>query len=169
VARDVAIRRIASGDAEAFRACLDEIARERRFLALVKAPPLEGVRRFVEANAAADAAQFVAVTEGAIVGWCDVLGRAHEGTRHTGVLGMGVRAAYRRRGLGRRLVEACIAHARAAGISRIELEAWSSNAPAIALYASLGFVREGLKRGARRLDGQIEDAVCMAWLAPEER
>jgi ribosomal protein S18 acetylase RimI-like enzyme len=163
-ASGVAIRRIASGDAEAFRACLDEVARERRFLAHVEAPPLERVRPFIEGNAAEDAAQFVALADGSIVGWCDILAHAPEGTRHCGVLGMGVRAAYRGRGLGRRLIEACMAHARERGMRRIELEVWASNLPAIGLYVSLGFEREGFKRRARELDGAIEDCVCMAWL-----
>ena len=163
---DAAIRRIASGDAAAFRACLDEVARERRFLALVEAPPLERVQSFIEQNAAGNASQFVALADGAIVGWCDIFAHPNEGTRHCGVLGMGVRAAYRGRGLGRRLAEACMAHACNLGIQRIELEAWASNLPAIALYASLGFEREGVKRRARHLDGRFEDSVCMAWLEP---
>ena len=41
---------------------------------------------------------------------------------------------------------------------------FASNERAIALYRALGFVIEGIKRRARKLDGQYEDNVFMALL-----
>src|SRR5438045_3121767 len=91
------VRPIRVEDADGFHACLDAVARERRFLAFVQAPPLEAVRRFVERNVAQGVAQFVAAesASGAVVGWCDVLPRDLEGFRHCGMLGMGLLPAWR--------------------------------------------------------------------------
>lgn len=53
---------------------------------------------------------------------------------------MTVSEAARGTGLGRALMEACIAHARAAGAPRLYLETNAVLAPARALYAACGFV-----------------------------
>jgi GNAT superfamily N-acetyltransferase len=45
----------------------------------------------------------------------------------------------RGRGIGRALAEACIERARIRGCKRIQLDANERNAPALALYGSLGF------------------------------
>ena len=99
--------------------------------------------------------QFVALDEGGeVVGWCDVVRDDREGFRHAWRLGMGLLPAVRGRGVGRRLAEAAMAAARAKGAERIELEVFASNTHAIALYERLGFAREGVKRRARKLDGE---------------
>jgi len=53
---------------------------------------------------------------------------------------MTVSEAARGSGLGRALMDACIAHARALGAPRLYLETNSALAPARALYAACGFV-----------------------------
>jgi ribosomal protein S18 acetylase RimI-like enzyme len=68
-------------------------------------------------------------------------------------------------GLGRQLAVHAIRAARQKGIERIELEVFASNTAAIALYRALGFVTEGTKRRARKLDGEYDDNVVMALLA----
>jgi RimJ/RimL family protein N-acetyltransferase len=47
-------------------------------------------------------------------------------------------------------------------MERIELDVFASNKAAIALYLKLGFVTEGVKRRARKLDGEYDDNVFMA-------
>jgi GNAT superfamily N-acetyltransferase len=150
--------------ADSFHACLDEVARERRWLAIVEAFPVASVRDFVAKNAAGAAVQFFAVTvaEDRVAGWCDVIPKRHDGFRHSGVLGMGVLAPWRGRGLGGALLETTLAECRSRGITRIELEVYASNAAARELYAKRGFVVEGVKRGARILDGVEDDNVVMA-------
>ena len=68
------IRRIQPHDSESFRACLDSVARERKYLAQVEAPPLEKVREFVAQSVEQDAAQYVALVDEQVIGWCDVRG-----------------------------------------------------------------------------------------------
>jgi RimJ/RimL family protein N-acetyltransferase len=79
---------------------------------------------------------------------------------------MGLLPPYRGRGLGGALLRAVLDEARSQGLSRVELEVYISNRPAIRLYERFGFTREGDKRSARILDGQTEDVLCMALLGP---
>jgi ribosomal protein S18 acetylase RimI-like enzyme len=79
---------------------------------------------------------------------------------------MGLLQPYRGRGLGSALLRAVLDEAESQGLSRIELEVYTSNQPAIALYERFGFTREGIKRSARILDGRSEDILCMALLLP---
>ena len=155
---------VAEHHAEGFRACLDAVARERRYLAQVEAPPLERIEAFVRESVANDAAQFMAVDGDRVVGWADVLPRWAHAVAHVGSVGMGVLPAYRGRGIGRRLLEACIAKAWDQGITRIELEVRADNEPAIALYRALGFEQEAVKRRAMRVDGVYHDALLMSLL-----
>jgi len=82
------------------------------------------------------------------------------------VLGIGVRAPYRGAGLGRRLIDAALADARQRGFERIELWVRSPNGTALRLYRAVGFVEEGRRRDAVRLDQGSEDEVLMALLWP---
>ena len=149
---------------EGFREVLDGIARERRWLAFLEAPPLARVRSFVRKGRLQGMTQFVAVDDGRVVGWCDVNPKTHETLRHCGVLGMGVAATHRGRGLGRRLLVATVDAALARGLTRIELTVRADNAPAIALYRWSGFETEGLMRRYLRVDGAYYDAFQMARL-----
>ena len=147
---------------EGFYRCLDAVARERRYLALVEAPPLDSAREFVCANIAADVPQYVAVVDGEVVGWCDIIPLPREGFRHCGTLGMGVQKDYRGKGIGRRLIVATLEKARAKGLERVEFEVYPSNVAAFKLYEQLGFAVEGVKQRARKIDGAYEDMIEMA-------
>jgi ribosomal protein S18 acetylase RimI-like enzyme len=158
----VAILPIAEAHAEGFHACLDAVAREKKYLAQVEAPPLERAQGFVRESVATDAAQFVAVDGPLVVGWCDIIpGWAHA-IQHCGTVGMGLLPAYRGRGIGRQLLSACLAKARSKGITRVELEVRADNERAIKLYERMGFKREALKRHGMRFDGVYYDSVQMS-------
>ena len=75
---------------------------------------------------------------------------------------MGVHKDYRRQGLGTLLLESTIDAAKEYGIERVELEVYTSNTPAIRLYEKLGFIHEGVKKKARKLDGIYYDLKVMA-------
>ena len=148
-----------------FREVLDSVARERRFLAYTEAPPMTEVRRFVLNNLKRCSPQFVAIDDGRVIGWCDVVPKPRESLRHSGVLGMGVASTHRGRGVGRRLLAATLELATAGGISRVELIVRADNAPAIGLYRAFGFETEGVLRDYIHIDGSAYDAVMMAKLA----
>lgn len=158
----ISIVPIAQLHAPGFRACLDAVAREKKYLAQVEALPLERMQEFVRDSVAADAAQFVALDGDVVVGWCDIFPDWACAVQHCGTLGMGVLAAYRGQGIGERLLAACIAKARANGITRIELAARADNGRAIALYERMGFVHEARKRNAMKFDGVYHDAAQMS-------
>ena len=148
---------------EGLQRCVDVVARERRWIGFLEGPPLAQTRAFVEMILRGAGVQFVALNAAdEVVGWCDALRLDQETFRHGWRLGMGLLPAVRGRGVGRRLAEAAIAAAKAQGAERIELEVFASNTRAITLYEKLGFVQEGVKRRARKLDGEYDDIVQMA-------
>jgi ribosomal protein S18 acetylase RimI-like enzyme len=157
----VSIVPIALSHAESFHACLDAVAREKRFLAQTKAAPLERVTEFVQSSVSSNAAQLVALEANRVVGWADVFPSWADAISHCGQLGMGVVAEYRGQGIGRRLIDQCIAKAWQRGITRIELEVRTDNERAIHLYERVGFSRESTKRRAMRFDGIYYDAFQM--------
>ena len=158
---------ITEANAASFRESLDAVARERRYLAMVKAPPLEQVESFVRDNIAWDVAQFVALDDQHVVGWADIVPAQAYAIAHCGSLGMGVLPGYRGRGIGRQLLEAFIAKAWSKGITRIELEARADNSHAIRLYEHLGFTHEAVKQRGMRMDGAYFDTVQMSLLRHE--
>ncbi len=154
---------------EGFRAAVDAVARERRYLALLEAPPLEQTRQFVRRNIANGYPHVVALDEGRVVGWCDVPPPERATMQHAGVLGVGLLPAWRGRGLGERLMRRTPEAARAFGFARVELTVREDNGRAIALYERLGFAVEGCKRRALKVDDTFHDLVMMALLFDDAR
>ncbi|HXK22648.1 MAG TPA: GNAT family protein [Myxococcota bacterium] len=161
-AQPVLLREAGARDLGGFLRCLDVVARERRYLAMVEGPTRAEAEAFLADARARGMVQQVAVAGAEVVGWCDVIRKPFPGFEHSGTLGMGLLPAYRGRGLGARLLAATLEAVEPLGITRVELEVFSTNARAIALYEKSGFTREGVKRAARSLDGRTEDIVCMA-------
>ena len=155
---------IAIEDTASFRACLDAVARERRFLALLEAPSLEHMQEFVSENIAKKIPQVVAKEGTKVVGWCDIQPGWHHTLRHCGSLGMGILPSHRGQGLGEALFRACLLLAKEAGITRVELEARSDNEAALRLYRRLGFLQEGIKQRGMLVDGEYKDTTAMALL-----
>jgi len=160
--KHIQITRISEEHVESFHRCLDSVARERRYLGLVKAPPLESTRDFVLSNIRSKIPQYVAVEGIKVVGWCDIAPNKGEGFTHCGTLGMGVLSDYRGKGIGARLIEDALYAAKEFGFERVELEVYVSNVSAVKLYETRGFKHEGVKRKARKLDGKYDDILMMA-------
>ena len=81
---------------------------------------------------------------------------------------MYVRPRARKAGIGRRLAEAVIDHARQ-HVELIQLTVVSGNEPARRLYASLGFIEYGIEKNSLKHDGRYWDEVLMAKpLSPPE-
>src|SRR6266550_2713254 len=145
----LAIIPIAEEHIPSFREAVDSIARERKFLALLEAPPLEETRKFILSNIQQKNPQFVALSGDNVVGWCDVIRNTSRVVySHCGTLGIGLLPEFRGQGIGRQLMQITIHAAWQRGVTRIELTVREHNANAIALYKSLGFEIEGLQRNA---------------------
>ena len=145
-----------------FHAAVDSVARERRYLAMLQAPPLEESADWVRGNLRKGNPQFVALVGGQVVGWCDVFPEKRETMAHGGVLGMGVLDGYRGKGIGAALMRATLEHAQKAGFTRVELTVREDNLRAKALYDKAGFAVEGRKRKAALFDGRHYDLILMA-------
>jgi RimJ/RimL family protein N-acetyltransferase len=155
---------ISEAHIESFHRALDTVARERRYLAFLEAPPIESTRSFVLGMIARGQPQFVALSDGDVVGWCDVSRHERPIYAHVGTLGMGLLQPFRGQGIGTQLIRTTLAAAQAAGLTRIELSVYENNASAIALYKKIGFAVEGLSRNAARIDGVYENVIQMALL-----
>lgn len=164
----VEVRPIEERDIAGFRDALDSVARDTGFLRSDAAPPMEGVAAFVRGNIAAGHPQFVAVADGRVVGWCDIIPADALHERHGGEMGMGVVAEWRGKGIGRALLTRTIAAADAAGLLRIGLSVHADNPRAIALYRQCGFVEEGRQIKARLKQGVAVDIIMMARLRPAD-
>jgi ribosomal protein S18 acetylase RimI-like enzyme len=151
---------------ESFGDCVGEVARERRYLAIVDAFPAEQNALWVAVNRARANPLYVALDHERVIGWCEIRRENLPGREHSGTLGIGVRAGFRGAGLGRRLIDAALGAAWQRGFARIELWVRSPNAAAIHLYEKVGFVEEGRRRDAVRLDDGPEDELLMALFAP---
>ncbi len=140
----------------------DSICRERRFLTFTEAAPKEQTFEYYGRVFSAGHVHLVAMRDDEVLGWCDILPLAGQMRSHVGILGIGIAASERGKGLGRKLILAAIAKATERGLTRIELTVQSENHPARALYRSVGFVHEGTQRCGWRLDGQYFDVDHMA-------
>lgn len=147
---------------ESIHACLDAVARERKYLGFVKAPSLEETARFRKACLESGSPQLLLIDgNDTVVGWCDILVDTLEGFSHRGRLGMGVLSEYRGKHLGMRLALAAIAKAQELGLEKIELDVYASNITAMRLYEKIGFTIEGIRKKARKLEGEYDDIVAM--------
>ena len=97
----------------------------------------------------------VAVCDGEVAGY---LG-CHHIVDEAFIANIAVFPAFRRRGVGRALVETAMEQASA--LYRLTLEVRASNSAAIALYRSLGFVEDGLR--PRFYAHPTEDAVLYSY------
>jgi ribosomal protein S18 acetylase RimI-like enzyme len=155
---------IAEEHIEGFHAALDSVCRERRYLLFLEAPPLEETRKFVRGNLAKGYPAHVALADGKVVGWCDILPIDRPTRAHNGVLGMAVVAGFRGQGIGAAMMRATIERARMIGLTRIELSVREDNHSAAALYKKFGFEVEGKQRKAILLDGEYQNLISMALL-----
>ena len=92
---------------------------------------------------------------GQVIGYAGLLVAADEGY----ITNIAVAESCRRQGLGRAMLGALIDHCRESGASFLTLEVRQSNAPAIALYESMGFLPEGRRKNFYRQP--TEDAILM--------
>ena len=98
-----------------------------------------------------------------VVGRLSLARDVHPASAHVADLGLMVAASHRRRGVGRGLLEQAVVWAASVGVRKLELHVFPWNEPAIALYESFGFEREGLRKGHYLRDGTPVDAILMAF------
>ncbi len=145
-----------------FHECLDRVAREKIYIEMIEAHPLEKIREFQEDMIKNNYPAYYAVDGNKVVGWCDIQVSKNPRFQHRGGLAMGLHPDYRGIGIGTRLINAALDHAQKIGLEKIDLEVYTTNERAISLYINAGFVQEGLKKNNRKLDGKYFDILLMA-------
>lgn len=141
---------------------LTSVAREKIFIEMIEPPPLEELAKYQRGLIEKNGPVYYAVTDGRAIGWCDIFPFKNPRLAHRGGLGMGVVGEFRGQGVGARLLEKTLAHAKTFGLEKIELSVYTTNSAAIALYKKFGFAEEGLIKNYRKLDDKYFDAVQMA-------
>jgi len=120
-------------------------------------------RRYLRAiRRSRHAAVLVAEVPERIVGRLSIARDPHPASGHVADVGVMVARDHRRQGAGRALMATAEDWARSVGVSKIELHVFPYNAAALALYESLGYEREGLRRRHYSRGDELVDAVLMA-------
>jgi putative acetyltransferase len=87
--------------------------------------------------------------------------------KHAGTFGISVHDDWQGKGIGTELLRAALDMAdNWLNLTRMELEVYADNEPAIHLYERFGFEREGRLRQHAFRDGQYVDSIVMARLRP---
>jgi RimJ/RimL family protein N-acetyltransferase len=160
------IRRAVPDDAPALIDLMTALATETPFMVISRLDPASDMamlRGFLAASPTLPAhlvlVGLVGATPAALV---QVVGEQHPQRAHVAEIDIGVRLAWHRRGIGRAMLGAALAWARGVGLRRLQLKVMTDNHAAIALYARLGFTREGTLRRSVAVGGRDIDQEIMA-------
>lgn len=146
-----------------FYQALSSVASERIYIEMIEPPTYENVKKYQVGLIEKNCPVFYALNEkDQVVGWCDIGVSENPRLKHRGHLGMGLVAEYRGQGVGSRLMTQALEHSKTIGLEKVELQVYTSNEAAIALYKKMGFQEEGLIRNYRQLDGRVFDVLVMA-------
>ena len=166
----ITVRRATVADAEAFAAMLADPEVFPHLLQMPYADTALWQARLGDAAAAVKSdLRLVAVADdGELVGGAGLHpAGASPRKRHVMALGMHVKPAWQRQGVGTQLLQALCDYAdNWLGLLRLELEVYADNHKAQALYRRLGFVEEGRHRCDALRDGVYVDSLTMARLNP---
>jgi len=145
-----------------FQLLLTFLAKEPRQITAIVPPDVVTLREAVKQHVAENHPLVTAVTQDKVVGWCGITPKQEPGYTHTGALGIGVLAEYRRTGIGDSMLKTALEKARQVQLTRIELEVFRSNVPALTFYIKNEFNIEGCKVNARMHQGIYDDILIMA-------
>src|SRR5579883_1583320 len=169
MADDIEIRPARPEDGPALQQSVERINNETKFLGVPgQGHPWDG--RFAEelrrlAETASGAVLLALAAGGEIVGYLSAFRGGFARNRGSLFIAVvGLRAAWRRRGIGTRLFAAVEDWARAQGSWRLDLRVSALNARGQALYRKCGFAVEGRIREGVMRDGAWSDDLWMAKL-----
>ena len=168
----IRVRRAEPGDATALVQLAEAVGSEegRWILATEGWRSIGDERRYLKTvHRHPDAAVFVAEDDGRVVGRLSLSRDPHPASRHVADVGLMVAAGNRRKGIGTSLLAEAVEWARRSGISKLELHVFPWNEPALRLYESFGFEREGYRKQHYARDDGFVDAILMAYLIEPDR
>jgi RimJ/RimL family protein N-acetyltransferase len=121
------------------------------------------IRRLVNASAAENWRQVIALADGAIVGYSAVR-RLSGWSSHVADIHLTVGDGWRRSGLGTAMAQAIFDAARDLGVSKVIVEMMERQEPGRAIFERLGFRVEGtLSQHARDRHGQAHNLLILAY------
>jgi len=164
------VRRATPGDAHALVELAESVGREDGRWILGTGPwrSVSDERRYLRTiDRHPDAAVFVAQDGTRIVGRLSLSRDPHPASQHVADLGLMVAESHRRQGVGTMLLDRAVSWARESAIRKLELHVFPWNEPALGLYESFGFEREGFRRRHYERGGELVDAVLMAYFVPD--
>jgi RimJ/RimL family protein N-acetyltransferase len=163
------VRPASAGDAHALVELAESVGREDGRWILGTGPwrSVADERRYLRTiDRHPDAAVYVAEDETRIVGRLSLARDPHPASRHVADLGLMVAESHRRQGVGTMLLEQAVSWACEARVRKLELHVFPWNEPALALYGSFGFEREGYRKRHYERGDELVDAVLMAYFVP---
>lgn len=159
------VRRATKGDAAGMAAFTAALQAEQLDTVRRRTPTTEAfeISEIETAEANGRAFILVAVAQDEVVGMLGLWATQEPHKRHAARFGVSVRKDWRRKGVGRELVQAAIRDAKSwPHFCRMELECTPNNEPAIRLYRSLGFQVEGCCRKSTNLGNGPQDMLLMS-------
>jgi RimJ/RimL family protein N-acetyltransferase len=162
----IPIRRATAHDAPALVELAESVGREEGRWILGTGPwrSVADERRYLRSiDRYPDAAVLVAEDGARIVGRLSLSRDPHPASRHVADLGLMVAESHRRRGVGRAMLDEAVLWARTADVRKLELHVFPWNEPALGLYETFGFEREGYRKRHYERGGELVDAILMAY------
>lgn len=164
---DITIRRADIADAEALTRIF-ECPRVIWGTSQLPYPSAQVWRKRLEVND--EHFRYVACVEGEVVGYLGLhLDPNRPRRKHAGGIGLAVRDDWQGKGVGTALMQAIVEMVdKWLNLTRLELEVYVDNEPALHLYKKFGFEIEGRMKQHSYRDGAYVDAYYMARLRPQK-
>lgn len=155
------IRKLEVSDSAAYLEMLDKLDQETSFMLFEP-----GERSMTEDEIIArvynkGSETFVVADEGELGGFISISRGFAKRINHMGYIVMGILKAHQGRGLGTKLFGEAINWAKENGITRLELTVMTHNTAALALYKKMGFLVEGTRKKAMKVEGKYVDEYYM--------
>jgi len=162
----IKIRSVEAEDAEHFQ----KIASQDRIQENTLGMPLPSLKHWndhLARNGKDGIYHFAALLDGSVAGILTIENPQHPRLRHKTIFGIFTDQTLSGRGIGSALITFCVKYSFDwLAARKIELEVFSDNEAAIALYKKFGFKEEGLKRESALRKGKYEDVLLMGLRAP---
>ena len=162
----VTIRQAVGKDAERIIDLINNVGSEKKYIVIEQfSHSIEWEKKYIDNLDPRNIVYLVALVKRQIAGIISVERETYPKTMHTGTLGMIVSREYRREGIGSKLIEMVLKWSKSRHIEKVNLQCFSTNLPAIALYKKFGFYEEARRKGQFKIGDEYIDEIMMAkWI-----
>ncbi len=165
--REITIRSAVISDAEKLLATIKEYINDSEYIpkktseiTITVAQERDWISSFIEKQ---NSLLLIAEYDQEIIGNLDITGSSRIMMQHTGVIGMGMQAAWRNSGLGTELMKAAIAWAEKNPILELLwLQVYTANVLGLSLYRKMHFTENGIIQNYFKHNGKYYDNLTMS-------